>query len=35
LCGFLKARRGRLGQIEETLDMLPELSDAQPQQANT
>jgi basic amino acid/polyamine antiporter, APA family len=34
LYGFLKARRERLGQIEETVDMPPELADAPPQPAN-
>jgi APA family basic amino acid/polyamine antiporter len=36
LYGFLKARRERLGQIEETVDMPPEMADAPPPQpANT
>jgi hypothetical protein len=35
LYGFLKARRERLGQIEETVDMPPELAHAPPQRANT
>jgi hypothetical protein len=35
LYGFIKARRERLGQIEETIDMPPELADASPQPVNT
>ncbi|MGH9192230.1 MAG: hypothetical protein ACRDZ0_07115 [Acidimicrobiales bacterium] len=34
LYGFLKAHRERLGQIEETVDMPPELADEPPQLAN-
>ena len=34
LYGFLKARRERLGQIEEIVDMPPELADEPPRPAN-
>jgi APA family basic amino acid/polyamine antiporter len=35
LYGFLKARRERLGQIEETVDMPPELADPTPVGTNS